>query len=147
MPWPPPVNATTGLAVQGVTTIRWGTDGLLQSPKPSVGYYTVLRFNQRPLVDSQKLPNGSGVTTTRVMVIDGVEFDITVRDDTRMTPPAPGGVVSIVDAGGLLGTVGLVYTATVIDPAYEVSPKQAGERTIHAENLVLIESQSGAAQV
>ncbi len=146
MPWPP-ANPSTGFSVTGVTTIRWGTDGVLQSPKPSSGYYVVLRFNQRPLVENIKLPNGTGPTVTRVLIKDGVEWTVTVRDDTTMTPPTVGGSVTIVDAAGLLGTVGLAYGATVIEPSYDTSPKQAGERVILCENLVLIESQTGGAQV
>jgi hypothetical protein len=107
----------------------------------------VLRFNERVLLDNIKLPNGTGVTSTRVLIRDGVEFTLTVRDDTQMSPPAIGGTISIVDAAGLLGTVGLVYLATVIEPNYETAPKQAGERVILAENLILVDSQNSTAQV
>lgn len=147
MAWPAIPGVTIGYIAQGVTTDRWGTDGLLQSPRVGAGsYYVVLRFNQRPLVDNIKLPNGVGVTATRVMIVDGVEWTMTVRDDTRMTPPAVGGTITIVDGAGLLGVVGLAYTATVIEPTYDTSPKQAGERVFTCENLVLIESQTGIAQ-
>lgn len=147
MPWPPTSGVTPGFSVQGVTTIRWGTDGLLQTPRVGANnYYTVLRFNEAALVDSNKLPNGTGITATRVLLLDGSQFTLTVRDDTRMTPPAVGGTIGIVDAGGLLGAVGLVYTCTVINPSYEAAPKQAGERTIVAERLILVEAGAGGAQ-
>jgi hypothetical protein len=146
--WPPTSGVTTGYEVDGgVTTIRWGTDGLLQSPKPSSGYYIVTRFNEKELVDISKLPNGSGVTSTRVRIKDGVQWSITVRDDTNMAAPKNGGSITVVDGGGFIGTVGLRYVAKVVDANYESAVKQPGERVIVAENLLLIESQTGTSQV
>lgn len=139
MAWPAVSGSTVGYKAQGVTTIRWGTDGLLTSPAPSGGFYTVTRFAQKPLVENIKLPNGTGITATRVQLIDGTEWTITVRDDTRMTPPVIGNTVTIVDAAGLHGTPGVAYSATILDPSYEAAPKQAGERTIIVERLKLIE--------
>lgn len=160
--WPAVSGSTPGYTATGVTTIRWGTDGVLQSPKPSSGFYTVLRANQRTLIDNIKLPNGTGPTITRVQVLDGSVWDLTVRDDSNMavsaTPgPIVGYVVTITDMGGLISgnmssstpghNVGSTFTATVIDSGYEAAPKQAGERTITVENLLLIESQQGGAGV
>jgi hypothetical protein len=150
MAWPATLTGspTTGITgASGNTYIRWGSDGLLQNPKPAGGYYVVLRFNEAPLVEPIKLPNGVGITTTRMFLVDGVQFSITVRDDSRMTPPVVGSTISIVDAAGLLGAVGLRYNAVVMNPSYDTAPKQAGERVIMAENLVAIDSQASSAQV
>ena len=76
-----PANMTgtpTGLAKQGVTTIVWGTDGLWST-------YIVSRISQKQLIENVKLTNGTGITVTRVQLTDGVQWDITVRDDTGMT--------------------------------------------------------------
>jgi len=143
MAWPTLNGSELGIRADGVTSIRWGTHGFLNSPAPggAAGYYVVTRFGQKSLVENTKLPNGIGLTSTRVQLIDGVEFTITVRDDTGMTPPRIGTLVSIVDAAGMLGTYtpGTAYPARIIDNNYEAAPKQPGERMLVAERLVLIE--------
>ena len=144
--WPPVANTTTGFAVKGKTTIQWGTDGILSSPYPGSGFYTVTRCNQKPILERTKLPNGTGITTSDIILQDGVTWEITVRDDSGMTPPVVNTAVTLVDVAGLLGTQGLTYTARVVDPSYDTGLKQAGERVLACDNLVLIDSQSGSAQ-
>ena len=146
--WPPNVTGSTvGVLVEGVTTIRWGTDALLQSPKPSSGWYVVMRFNQSPKQEVSYLENGSGIQTTRIRLTHGHQWDITVRDDTNMTPPKAGDTIVVTDAGGIVPcaspAVGNVFTCKVIEPSYEASPKQAGERVLRVEALLLIEGTSG----
>lgn len=145
--WPPVSGTDTGYKAEGVTTVRWGTDNVLQSPKPSGGFYVVLRAPQKALVENIKLPNGVGITVTRIQLIDGVQFTLTVRDDTRMTPPQVGDSLSIVDMAGMIGSSGQVITATVVENDYEAALKQAGERVLLLENLILVESQSTGSQV
>ena len=142
-------SLSSGYLASGVTTIRWGSDELVQSLNAQAvsSFLIVTRFSERNLVDNIKLPNGDGLTSTRVMIVDGVQWDVTVRDSTAITGiPKIGTQVTVVDAAGLIDAVGEVYTATVVDSGYETAPKQAGERTLVLENLVLIESQSGSAQ-
>lgn len=105
--WPAVSGTTTGYTASGVTTIRWGTDGVLQSPKPGSGFYVVLRATQRALVDNIKLPNGTGPTITRVLIKDGAVWDLTVRDDSQMDPsqssgPTVGKSVTITDMAGMI---------------------------------------------
>lgn len=142
-------SLATGYLASGVTTIRFGTEGLLQSPKPA-GYYTVLRFNEQTLVTQQKLPNGNAITSTRILLVDGQKWDLTVRDDTQMTPPQVGDSVTLVDAGGLVAgtTAGAIttYVATVCESGWETSPGQAGERILSCENLLLVDSQTPGTQ-
>jgi hypothetical protein len=146
----PPASATgTGFTASGVTTIRWGSAELVTSINgvavngTTVGIVT--RFHESPIVENMKFPNGNGVSITRVLVVDGQKWDVTIRDDTGITGrPRPGTSVIIVDAGGFIGAATLKYTATVIEPSFETAPKQPGELTISLENLVLIESQTGS---
>ena len=132
-----PTTPSTGYTAQGTTTIVFGTDTLWST-------YIVTRIAQKDLIENIKLQNGTGITSTRVQLKDGVQWDVTVRDDTGMTPPRSGNTVTIKDAGGLIGNVGLSYTARVVESAWDSAPKQAAERSFTAENLVLIESQTGA---
>lgn len=143
--WPTTGAGTPGTAysAQGVTTIRWGTKDLITT----TGWLVVTRFTQKTLVENIKLPNGDGITATRIQLMDGQQWDVTVRDDTAMVPPQIGDTVAITDAGGLIGagtiyTTTLRYTATVIETGYDAAPKQPGERTITLENLLLVESQT-----
>ena len=147
MAWPPTSGSTTGYTVDGVTSIRWGSEGLLQSPIPASGYYTVLRFDEKELVEVIKLPQGSGLTASRVRIRDGVHWAITVRDDNRMTAPVVGTTLSIVDAAGMIGTIGLRYNAKVVENDYNTAVKQPGERVLVAEALVLIEGSASSAAV
>src|SRR6478609_1335180 len=68
--WPPTAGVTTGFEVDGDTTVRWGTDGLLQTGPgiSSTGYFVVLRFAEKELVETIKLPQGTGLTSTRVRI-------------------------------------------------------------------------------
>ena len=148
--WPAVQGTATGYKVAGVTTIRWGTDGLLASPRPGSGFYVVTRFNQKQLTEKIPLPNGTGITVTRILLTDGVQWAVTVRDDTQMSPPTTSSTVTLVDGGGFIagytGGAALTYTATVVESDYEAAPKQPGERVLLVENLVLIELQTGTVQ-
>ena len=141
-------SLASGYLAQGVTTIRWGTKELVTSIAGTANNGTtigvVTRFNQRTLVDNNKLPNGDGLTSTRVQIVDGQTWDVTIRDDTALGIPRIGAAVIVVDAAGHIGNVGLKYSATVIDDGYDAAPKQPGERNFSVESLILIESQTGS---
>ena len=145
--WPKTGDGTlaTGYVGTGVTTICWGTDGLLQSPKPASGFYVVTRFTQRPKVENIKLTNAVGPTATRILLVQGYTWEITVRDDDGMTPPDVGDSVTITDAAGIVpasvggAAQGNVFTATIVENGYETAPKQPGERILTVETLTLIE--------
>lgn len=140
-------SLSSGYLAQGVTSIRWGTKEMLQTTNGvSATFLVVTRFNQRRLADPIKVPNGDGLTSTRLIVVDGVQWDLTVRDDSSMLDanlPNIGQKVTLVDGAGHLGTVGLVYRATVVENGYDAAPKQPGERTVTVERLRLIEPNEG----
>lgn len=154
--WPtvPTTTLSAGIRADGITTLRWGTAGVVRAINGTtfadVSVAIVLRVNQKTIVDNIKLPNGDGVTSSRVQVVDGQQWDLTLRDNSGATTagitgrPRIGADVTIVDMGGLIGTVGLAYAAKVIETGYDAAPKQAGEFNLTVENLVLIESQTGA---
>lgn len=150
--WPAVSGRDPGLTIKGVTTIMWGTPGILVSPKPASGYYAVLRVNQRPILDRSKLPTGAGQTSTDVILQDGVTMEMTVRDDSQMTPPVINTACTVVDISGLIGLsgstplAGVTYSARVVDNNYETAVKQAGERVLVLDNLVLIDSQTTSSQ-
>lgn len=146
--WPAVSGTTPGYVAKGKTTIMWGTNGILSSPFPSSGggFYTVIRASEKPIFDRSKIPNGNGVTTSDVFITDGATWELTVRDDSTMTPPTLNTTASVVDIQGLLGTQGLVYTARVVDTNYEAALKEPGTRTLMLDNLLLIDSQTSSSQ-
>lgn len=136
-------SLASGYLAQGVTTIRWGSAELVTTIAGTAVNGTtvgiVTRFNEKPMVENIKLPNGDGLTTTRVQLVDGYQWDVTIRDDTGITNrPRIGTVVVILDAGGLIGTVGTAYNAIVVEAGYDTAPKQPGEFSLTVENLTLI---------
>tara|TARA_R110000868_G_scaffold245626_7_gene502229 strand:+ start:15298 stop:15708 length:411 start_codon:yes stop_codon:yes gene_type:complete len=130
-------TVSTGYASQGTTTIVWGTDGLWST-------YIVSRATEKDIIENVKLTNGTGITLTRVQLKDGRQWDLTVRDDTAMTPPTAGSTITVVDAGGLISSSKLNYTGRVVESSWDTSSKQAAERSVTVENLILIESQTGS---
>lgn len=147
----------TGVSVSGVTTIRWGTANWNGASTTATNYAVVTRASQRVMVSNDKLPQGSGLTSTRILTKDGVVWDVTIRDDTRFNPSALaiGTKVYVYDYAGMFSDSpdgfmynngsdpgnppGGNYMARIVENGYEVSPKNPGERTISLENLVLIE--------
>lgn len=150
MPWPTTGAGTlaNGYLATGVTTIVWGTNGVLTNVGGITGVGVVTRFSQKTLADVIKLPQGDGLTSTRVMIVDGMQWDFTVRDDTRMTVrPRVGNTVLILDGAGYF-SLGLAtsssYIATIVDVNYEVAPKQAAEFHLTVENLILFSETQNA---
>lgn len=147
MAWPTTGAGTqaSGYFVQGVTTIVWGSQDLLANlggiaSTSSRGIVT--RFSEHPLVDNIKLPNGDGLTITRVQIIDGAQWNVTIRDDTGFTVrPRIGNTVLIFDAAGFISgnpSAAVSYIATICEASYDTGPKQAGEIQVTVENLTLI---------
>ena len=163
MAWPTLNAPANGFLIQGRTTIIWHTDDMVPlvagidttSGNGTYGAAVVTRFNQRTLNDNIKLTGNVGHTTTRILIIDGAQWDVTIRDDTRFgtTSPAVGMRVTIIDAGGLLGSITIAngsgtptsltsrksFRATIVESNWESSPKNPGERSFTIEKLVLID--------
>lgn len=147
MAWPPtnPVSVAAAIAsgaghfASGDSTFMcWGTQDLIQGPSLST-YYTVTRANQRRKKEDLQYDNGSGVQSGRMQLFHGVQWEFTVRDDTRHTPPTEGTTVTITDMAGHLGNRGLTYLAYVLDSNYDTGQKQPGERGLLIERIRLIE--------
>ena len=123
-----------GYAAQGTTTLLWGTEGLFYT-------FTVLRYNEKELVENIKLPNGAGIDSTRVQLRHGLGWEITVRDDTLMVPPRVGTLVTIYDGGAMFNgsTRGNVILCRVVESSFDTAPKQAAERVISVEKLTNVD--------
>lgn len=155
MSWPA-TSANVGYLVQGISTIKFGTEGILQLPIPAAGsFFTVTKATQKQLVDNIKLPNGVGPTATRVQIVDGTQWNLTVRDDSRMIPPQIGSTWTLVDIGNMIPIGGVppnntnansVYVCTIVENDYEAAIKTPGERTVTVEMLTLVEASAAGPQ-
>ena len=135
----------TNVSSSGVTTLIWGTDGLIVLPAPSsntfagTGYYIVESVDEETDNEIIYIENGTGQKVARINIINGARWTISVQDDTSMTPPIVGGTVSIKDGAGLLGTVGTAYTAHVVNSGERFTRKGAAMRNLTVEKLTLVD--------
>lgn len=137
-------SLASGYLAQGQTTIRWGTKNAITTINGTavngIEVGVVTRFNQRALAENNKLPQGDGLTVTRVQIVDGGQWDLTIRDDTNITNrPKIGTTIVVADGAGYFGAVGTYYSTTVVETGYETAPKQAAEFSLTVEALTLIE--------
>src|SRR5208282_939113 len=143
-----------GFSSTGITTIVWGTQGLASfqgQPGADIvggnnGYYILTDYKQRLKKDLDYGENGSGVECRRTTIIHGQTWDITVEDNSNMTPPTQNTVISCYDILGNGSAAGplaakRIWTATIIESEYSAAPKRPGMRTLTAENLTLVDSQ------
>ena len=158
-----PQSPPIGYGSTGITTVVWGTDGLAafqgnpvdNSPAHAgfagTGYFIVTDYRHNLKKDMDYGENGSGVQVRRTAIIHGQTWNITVEDDSNMTPPTYGTTLQCYDilakgnntGVGAPAIVGkLIWTATVVDSEYSAVPKKVGTRTILAENLTLVDTQA-----
>ena len=131
----------------GVTTLIWGTDGLLVSPAPGggyagTGYYIVESVDQDTDAEPIYGENGTGQKAWRVIIKHGHKWTISVQDDSVMTPPTVGTSVSVLDGAGLIsGSASSKgsYTAKVISSGEKFTRKGAAMRNITVEKLTLVD--------
>ena len=136
----------------GVTTLIWGTDGLLVTtvnnstvPSPGgtsyagTGYYIVESVDQETDAEPIYIENGTGQKCARVIISHGHKWTLSVQDDTTMNPPKVGYTIGIRDGAGLIGTVGTAYTAKIIASGEKFTRKGAAMRNITVEKLTLVD--------
>ena len=160
------VSPSVGYASTGITTIVWGTQGLAAfqgNPGADInsgnnGYYILTDYKQRLKKDIDYGENGSGVECRRTTIVHGQTWDITVEDNYNMTPPVQGTQIQCYDilgngnnatydsADGGSSSAPLIakrkWTATIVESEYTAAPKRPGMRTLTAENLTLVDTQS-----
>jgi hypothetical protein len=140
MAWPP--APTTDFLTSGVTTIRWGTDGIMANTSPNGsgggfgGYYTIETIRGTDKVDTMYIEQGSGLEATRIQLIQGRRYTMTVVDDTNMTPPSFATKLSFEDtiSGGAA-----LYLFQLIENGDSTVRKAEHKRELTVEYLTCIE--------
>lgn len=132
MAWPPASNIATGLGYKSAlpTTLAWGTDGL---------YSGVIVTSIRPaqMIEEIKVENGTGLTSTQVLLNDGVQIEVSCIDDRSVTWPSSGAVLTLLSplpTGGAATSIAL----QVVDNSYQGTRKAPGERTLLCKKYTLL---------
>jgi len=131
----------------GVTTLIWGTDGMMISPTPGgtfagTGYYIVESIDQETDAETIYIENGSGQKAARIQIINGMKWTLSVQDDTGMTPPTVGSTAVILDGARLISNTAGGATVTncrVIASGEKFTRKGVAVRNISVEKLALVD--------
>ena len=75
-------------AYKNLTTLVWGTDG-------AYGSYIVTSASESERIEEIDIENGTGFEAIVILLRKGLDVEIEVIDDTAITPPAFGTVVSL----------------------------------------------------
>ena len=133
MAWPPSYNAS--FQGRGVTSVKWGTDGILTGNPNSIdGSYWVKSLRSMDVFETIYIENGTGLRATRINLIQGRELELTVVDDTSFSPPTVNTQVTLIDP---LSSTSMIFS--VIDNSYNTARKQEGERVMRVVFDTLIE--------
>lgn len=141
--------ATGTVATGDMSYARWGTKEVvthLASASSVAGtgtsvaaFLVVTKISQRRKKEDMQFDNGDGVQSGRMQLFHGVQWDVTVREDTRMGLPVEGTYLTVCDLAGHIGAIGTTYGAYVMTADVDTAPKQPGERVIACERIKLIE--------
>lgn len=75
-------------SVNNLTTLVWGTDGAYSG-------YIVTSANESQRIEEIDIENGTGFEAIVILLNKGLDVDIEVIDDTAVTPPAFGAIVTL----------------------------------------------------
>lgn len=122
MPWPAPGSGFQVNVGQLPTTIAWGTDGML----PGV---IVKSMRSSRMIEEIKIENGTGITSTQILLHDGDQVEITVVDDRAiLTWPDAGTVITLINPINIGVSLGGTENFVVVNNDYNAARKQEGER-------------------
>lgn len=132
-----------GAELDGVTTLIWGTSGSLTVPSPGGsyagdGFYIVESIDESEKTEQIYGENGTGIEAWRMTLKHGLRWNVTVTDDSTMTPPVVNTTITILD---FIGNKTKFYVAKVLNNDYRAARKTPGQRVLQVENLTLVDAQ------
>jgi len=133
MAWPPgpPDEQDTFFLDYGYTTIVWGTEGFNQG---ALSGYIVKTVRPSQRVEELRIENGTGLTATEILLVDGVDYEVTVVDDTTAGIPTVGDIWTLItpfDAGS--------FNFLLVNNSYNAARKQEGERVFLLRSFSLFD--------
>jgi len=145
MSWPP----TTGFSHHGAepAIVAWGTDGILVSnvaganlTNVGAGTFNVIVKNIRSMqmAEEVKIENGTGLTATQIILIDGNQVELTVVDDRNMIFPTVDQIIALIDPITESGFPSVRTFFRVVSNDYNAARKQEGDRVMLAKVYTLI---------
>lgn len=81
-------NYSSDFVYKNLSTLVWGTDGAYSS-------YIVTSINESERIEEIDIENGTGFEAIVILLRKGLDVEIEVIDDTAVTPPAFGAIVSL----------------------------------------------------
>jgi hypothetical protein len=133
MAWPPVSNITAnfyGKVSNLPTTVAWGTEGLYSG-------VIVKSLRSSRMIEEIKIDNGTGLTTTQILLNDGDEVEITVVDDRNVNFPDSGNVITLLNP--LPNGAGATSeNFQVVNNNYNAARKTDGERTLLVKKYSLL---------
>ena len=143
MSWPPSLP-NVGFKSEGITTFLWGTDAFsaasgILSNNGSTYIVNSIRATER--VEPFVIENGTGLSAAQILLLDGQDYEITVIEDTAVTPPTSGtvGMIQIPGIGGGAPNTPLFtqVAALVVSANLALAKKQPGERVLGVKTYTL----------
>lgn len=137
MAWPPSHPGTNVVISNSATNIVWGTAGF------EVNAFTnsiikSIKVSERN--EQIKIEQASGLTACNVLLLDGLNYDVTVVDDANINWPIGGANVTVIVPQ--VGVNGASNTATVngvvINNDYNGARKTEGERVLQIQSFNVI---------
>lgn len=138
MAWPPSLSNHAGFAASGVTTIVWGTGGFETG---ALANYIVKSVRPSERIEEIHIENHDGLTATNILLKDGINYDVTVVDNSNVTPPTGGDIIALIIPQMAANGNGITNTTVnleVVENSYNAARKQEGERIIVAKSYTLI---------
>ena len=111
--------------VYGNSYIVWGTEGIM-------GNYIVLSASESQRIEEIDIMQGAGFTAIVVLLMDGIDVDIEVIDDTSITPPTIAGTPYLLVTP--FGTIPMLLVSTTANQA----PKREGHRAFKFKSFTAI---------
>src|ERR1035437_2644225 len=114
------VNEWTGnFSIHGLTTIVWGTEGILGQTYPNytpggnpsalsaTAGYIVVSASESSRIEEINIEQGAGFEAVVILLNRGLDVELEVIDDTAITPP---NVTTIFTLVGPFGTIPMLMT-------------------------------------
>lgn len=118
-------NWSPNFEVYNNSYIVWGTEGIF-------GSYIVTNADESQRIDETNIMQGSGFTAILILLMDGLDVNITVIDDTSINPPTIAGNPYLLVTP--YGTVPMALTANKADQ----ERKREGHRSFTFKSFTAI---------
>ncbi len=114
--------------VYGNSYIVWGTEGITNN----WANYIVTSASESQRIEQIQIMQGAGFTSILILLMDGVDVELEVIDDTSVTPPTIAGNPYL-----LVTPYGTIPMALVENKANQ-APKREGHRSFTFKSFVAI---------